>query len=102
MGTSPPIRAQDRPADRPLPRHLSANRRDPHSILILAQKDERNGVVNLSKALLSFSLALFVMAGGCTTPGMHRAALQNAPTPRLAPKLPAVYTPPRGDHRHLH
>ena len=55
----------------------------------------------MSKALLSFSLALFVMAGGCTTPGMHRATLQNGQAPGLSPKLLAVYMPWFGDHSHM-
>lgn len=55
----------------------------------------------MSKALLSLSLALFVMAGGCTTPGMHRSTLQNGQAPGLSPKLLAVYMPWFGDHTHM-
>ena len=55
----------------------------------------------MSKALLSISLGCFVMAGGCTTPGLHRAALQNGQAPAQSPKLLAVYMPWFGDHTHI-
>jgi hypothetical protein len=55
----------------------------------------------LSKALLCFSLACFVMAGGCTTPGRYRSTLQNGQAPALSPKLLAVYMPWFGDHTHM-
>jgi hypothetical protein len=55
----------------------------------------------LSKALLGFSLVLFVMAGGCTTPGMHHSALPSAQAPAQSPKLLAIYMPWFGDHTHM-
>jgi hypothetical protein len=55
----------------------------------------------LPKALLSLSIVCFVMASGCTTPGMHRALLQNGQAPALSPKLLAVYMPWFGDHVHM-
>jgi len=55
----------------------------------------------LSRALLAFSLICFVMAGGCTTSGVHRSLLQNGLTPALSPKLLAVYMPWFGDHTHM-
>jgi hypothetical protein len=54
----------------------------------------------VSKALLSVCVACFVVAAGCTTPGIHRA-LQNAQAPGLSPKLLAVYMPWFGDHTHM-
>ena len=54
----------------------------------------------MSKTLLSFCIACFVMATGCTTPGIHHA-LQNAQAPSLSPKLLAVYMPWFGDHTHM-
>jgi hypothetical protein len=55
----------------------------------------------LSKSLLAFSMALFVMASGCTTPGVHHALPQNAQAPGVFPKLLAVYMPWFGDHTHM-
>jgi hypothetical protein len=55
----------------------------------------------LSRALLTFCLACFVMASGCTTGGVHRTLLQNGLTPALSPKLLAVYMPWFGDHAHM-
>lgn len=55
----------------------------------------------MSKALLSLSILCFVMAGGCTTPGAHRALLQSGQAPALSPKLLAVYMPWFGDHTHM-
>lgn len=55
----------------------------------------------MSRALLACSLALFVMAGGCTTSGVHRTLVQNGLTPALSPKLLAVYMPWFGDHTHM-
>jgi len=55
----------------------------------------------LSKALLSISLAVFVIASGCASRGMHPALLQNGQAPALAPKLLAVYMPWFGDHSHI-
>jgi hypothetical protein len=54
----------------------------------------------VSNTLLSLCIACFVMATGCTTPGIHHA-LQNAQAPSLSPKLLAVYMPWFGDHTHL-
>lgn len=59
------------------------------------------GIVTLPKFVLGFSIALFVIAGGCTTPGMHHALLQNGQAPSLSPKLLAVYMPWFGDHTHM-
>lgn len=55
----------------------------------------------MTKVLLSFSIALFVVASGCTTPGMHPAMLRNGQAPPLSPKLLAVYMPWFGDHSHI-
>jgi hypothetical protein len=57
--------------------------------------------VHLSKALLTVCLACFVMASGCTTPGMHHTLLKNGQAPALSPKLLAVYMPWFGDHTHI-
>src|ERR1700751_3552748 len=54
----------------------------------------------LSKALLSFAIACFVIATGCTTPGAHRPLAQNAQAPGASPKVLAVYMPWFGDHTH--
>jgi hypothetical protein len=72
----------------------------PH--LNLTQKAHRNeGERYLSKALLSLCIGCFVIAGGCTTPGMHRGLLASGQAPSLQPKLLAVYMPWFGDHTHL-
>lgn len=55
----------------------------------------------LSKALLAFTFACFVVASGCTTPGMRRSVQQNAQAPPLSPKVLAVYMPWFGDHSHV-
>jgi len=55
----------------------------------------------LSKALLSLCLVLFLIVGGCTTPGAHRSLLQKGQAPAPAPKLLAVYMPWFGDHTHI-
>jgi hypothetical protein len=55
----------------------------------------------LSRSLLAFSIALFVMAGGCTTPGVHHALPLNAQAPGVFPKLLAVYMPWFGNHTHM-
>ena len=55
----------------------------------------------MSKALLCVSLACFIVAGGCTTPGRSRSTLQNGQAPALSPKLLAVYMPWFGDHTHM-
>jgi hypothetical protein len=57
--------------------------------------------VRLSKSLLSLCIGCFVMASGCTTPGMHHTLLQNGQAPALSPKLLAVYMPWFGDHTHM-
>jgi hypothetical protein len=54
----------------------------------------------LSKTLLSLCIAFFVVAAGCTTPGIHHA-LPNGQAPGLSPKLLAVYMPWFGDHTHM-
>jgi hypothetical protein len=53
----------------------------------------------LPRSLLSLTMALFVMASGCTTP--HHTLLQNAQAPGTFPKLLAVYMPWFGDHTHM-
>jgi hypothetical protein len=55
----------------------------------------------LPKSLLALTMALFVMASGCTTPGVHHALPQNAQAPGVFPKLLAVYMPWFGDHTHM-
>ncbi len=55
----------------------------------------------MSRVLLSIALTLFVVAGGCTTPGAHPAALHSGQAPSLSPKLLAVYMPWFGDHSHM-
>ena len=54
-----------------------------------------------SKALLGLSLACFLLAGGCTSPGMHRGLRQDLQAPGSSPKLLAVYMPWFGDHSHI-
>ncbi len=64
------------------------------------KKDRGSGSGHLSKALLTFCLGCFVLAGGCTT--QHRAALvQTGQAPAISPKLLAVYMPWFGDHSHI-
>ena len=53
----------------------------------------------MSKALLGFTIFLFVIATGCTTPGMRRAGV-NAQAPGRSPQMLAVYMPWFGDHTH--
>lgn len=55
----------------------------------------------MSRALLAFSIACFVMASGCTNTGIHRSLLQNGLTPALSPNLLAVYMPWFGDRSHM-
>jgi hypothetical protein len=55
----------------------------------------------LPKSLLILTIALFVVASGCTTPGMRHALSQNAQAPGISPKLLAVYMPWFGDHSHM-
>jgi hypothetical protein len=56
----------------------------------------------LSKLLLSFGIALVVVAGGCASPAMHHSVLQDGQqAPALSPKLLAVYMPWFGDHSHI-
>jgi len=54
----------------------------------------------LSKALLGFTLAYFVMASACA-PGVNRVLPQNKQAPVAFPKLLAVYMPWFGDHTHM-
>ncbi len=54
----------------------------------------------MSKTLLSLCIACFVVAVGCTTPGIHHA-FQDAQAPGMSPKLLAVYMPWFGDHTHI-
>jgi hypothetical protein len=55
----------------------------------------------LSKALLSLCIVCFVVASGCTTPGMHHSVAQSGQAPAMSPKLLAVYMPWFGDHTHM-
>jgi hypothetical protein len=55
----------------------------------------------LSKALLSLMIGCFVMAGGCTSPGVHHILPANAQAPAASPKLLAVYMPWFGNHSHI-
>ncbi|MGA8441451.1 MAG: hypothetical protein WB714_24740 [Candidatus Sulfotelmatobacter sp.] len=55
----------------------------------------------MPRSFLGLTMALFMMASGCTTPGAHRMLQQNAPAPGLYPKLLAVYMPWFGDHTHM-
>lgn len=55
----------------------------------------------MSRALLGFAIACFVMVSGCTTPGLRRTLRQNAHGPSASPQLLAVYMPWFGDHSHI-
>jgi hypothetical protein len=55
----------------------------------------------LSNALLSLCLGCFILAGGCTTPGMHNGLMAKGQPPALGPKLLAVYMPWFGAHDHI-
>jgi len=55
----------------------------------------------LSKALLGFTMACFVVVSGCTTPGIRRAVQQNRQAPASSPQVLAVYMPWFGDHSHM-
>jgi hypothetical protein len=55
----------------------------------------------LSKALLAFTIACFVVVTGCTTPGMHHALRMNGQAPSGLPEVLAVYMPWFGDHTHI-
>ncbi len=55
----------------------------------------------MSKALLCFTMACFVIASGCTTPGIRRAVQQNPQAPAASPEVLAVYMPWFGDHSHM-
>jgi hypothetical protein len=55
----------------------------------------------VSKALLAFLIACFVVASGCTTPGIRRDLQQNQQAPSASPKVLAVYMPWFGDHSHI-
>ena len=57
--------------------------------------------MHLSKALLCFTIACFVIVTGCTTPGSHRPLRQNAQAPSAAPQLLAVYMPWFGERSHV-
>lgn len=57
--------------------------------------------MHLSKALLGFTIACFVIVTGCTTPGIHRTLRQNAQAPSAAPQLLAVYMPWFGERSHV-
>lgn len=51
------------------------------------------------KALLTLGMTLFVMAGVCATPDIHRDLRERAQSPN--PKILAVYMPWFGDHTHI-
>ncbi len=55
----------------------------------------------MPKAVLCLITACFLIASGCTTPGMHRAVQQDPQAPAPFPKLLAVYMPWFGDHSHI-
>jgi hypothetical protein len=55
----------------------------------------------LSKVLLGISLICFVVASGCTSPGVHSGLPRNGQAPGMSPKLLAVYMPWFGDHTHI-
>jgi hypothetical protein len=55
---------------------------------------------HLSKVFLSFLMACFLIASGCTTPGIHRAVQQSTQAPSSATQVLAVYMPWFGDHSH--
>jgi len=76
-----------------------ANRGVAPGILTPKRKVSGTWSRHLSKALLSLSLACFVLAGGCTT--QHHALLQSGRVPALSPRLLAVYMPWFGDHTHI-
>ncbi len=59
---------------------------------------KRSAVV--SRALLGFTIACFVVASGCTTPGI-RKAVQDKQAPADGPKVLAVYMPWFGNHTHI-
>jgi len=55
----------------------------------------------LPKTLLALAIVCFMVGGGCTTPGMHRALQHEMQAPKSWPKLLAVYMPWFGDHVHM-
>ncbi|HEY6768887.1 MAG TPA: hypothetical protein VI386_29385 [Candidatus Sulfotelmatobacter sp.] len=55
----------------------------------------------MSKALLAFTIACFVVVTGCTTPGIHHALRINGQAPSASPQVLAVYMPWFGDHSHI-
>ncbi len=55
----------------------------------------------MPRSFLASTMALFMLATGCTTPGAHHILQQNAQAPGLSPKLLAVYMPWFGDHTHM-
>jgi hypothetical protein len=55
----------------------------------------------LSKVLLGFTIACFMIVSGCTTPGLRRSLRQNGQAPSSSPQLLAVYMPWFGDHSHI-
>lgn len=54
----------------------------------------------MPKTLLALAIVCFMVGGGCTTPGMHRALQHEMQAPKSWPKLLAVYMPWFGDHVH--
>jgi hypothetical protein len=57
------------------------------------------GSLGVSKAWVMFTVACFLFASGCTTPGIHHGSNQQAPA--NSPQLLAVYMPWFGDHSHI-
>lgn len=55
----------------------------------------------MPKTLLALAIVCFMVGGGCTTPGMHRALQHEMQAPKSWPKLLAVYMPWFGDHVHM-
>jgi Glycosyl hydrolase family 99 len=55
----------------------------------------------LPKAALFLITVCFLIASGCTTPGVRRTLQQDPQAPAPFPKLLAVYMPWFGDHSHM-
>ncbi|MGA8274650.1 MAG: hypothetical protein WB919_24045 [Candidatus Sulfotelmatobacter sp.] len=55
----------------------------------------------MPKSFLALTMALFMMASGCTTPRAHNILPQGAEAPGPYPKLLAVYMPWFGNHTHM-
>ena len=55
----------------------------------------------MSKAALTLIVACFIIAAGCTTPGVRRNVGQELHAPNPSPEILAVYMPWFGDHSHI-